>query len=1403
MRIENKESYREIPISALNLSVRSYNCLMRVGYNTLWLLIKNHDRLPSLRNMGEKSIAEINDLLRTIQETGLPAPKELTADDSAETSEENGSTFLPEELLARPAADLKVPVRVLNYFRREGVNTIGEALSLHDDELLRARNMGALSIQQLREQLALLREIGTAYFDPAIDMQTSTSEQPQHNKRELDIETAKKLREGYGLSSAQLCEWYGVSRQQIHNKLSGKRNRGKWCGKELLPEERASITRMINERAFYYEADGIRYYLLNNKTDDCAFLLISDLEIKCFFLTDLPDALQALARSANLQRLTEEECKNISGMGQRVFILKKPYYMPNKNSVFQKLADVRGMSTQEYAQFLFQLPYCSSKAAITDDRIIAYLKANTVDGITSIPSGPDSQWLISYISRSPFKGKRDEFLAFFGFRTSTSKDHADLASSDDHSEAVERDMQAYGTGSDYLDRIYSDSPLLGSAILSPKNLETMNRNSRNCINRTLNNQRDTLDLKAKMQIALAVINYAKGWDTEDESGFWRYITTQFGYRDENGKLRNLLCQCVKDALTRNRRWFFETSNGNQYKSSIMIHAFSTKRSWMHFCGFLFEFYKTNLDWAYIEDDPMIPRMVQALRNKLSDSGDDSDKDLEISSKYYEFREGIIKLVLHRPQYATQLIASMLRRIHALVNHSAPLARYYEEQLCDEWMEQYLGSLSFVRKRDSSGERRSIAIDYSRIRPVYRLQNESGVGIAFPDVRLAKSDFSSLELTVLHQDQVVEQRALSYYGNELGKTMNGFSLDLTDYLRRSGSATIDPQIMITCDGEKIYDSEELLFRKWLLFSNDNETDFGHCSRGKYSVFVPDDTSAEFSEAEVSVVLENRFLKGYYVSLQKDFAVRMNGELTAFDTTQGSSAIRVLFPESRSVEYTAGGVRFDVISEMDRLQIIVSSHDEAKKYQIAVNKDVRTLGSFPYEETAGAVVFQLELGDFGKEEFSLRLLDLQNNKLMLSKDYKIIPTLSYHFNRPYYFSEEDFRDAQFYLCIGQEAQKEYRFGDRDLRVCIPYQTGELEFPVPMIRIVDNANNLWDGTNRYWIKEIPQERFLQIIAPSGLRTELRLDENRISAESENVFALGNALFGYSGETRHKWLQVYLAVIQDDQNTRKYPIGSIAVGEGQFLGEPEIKLDGTRLWWDMGYGFYGDVNDSFILTIGEGTTQERSFPINLDQETIAEDVTLPVGIYSYSISKRSGNIFLPGMIKLCTGRLLVGNRNELLFEGRIIKIDMITFENDQSNEEAVKIKPCFIDQIRFQGVRYAVTEGRECPVYNGILFFRGKNGQRQEFAYDSTMDERGKLLYPVNPVRIVYINENTLCITHETGDPTDPGAGLYYYHYSNKQTMTNAYQLTDREPERYNRKWYGLADLYSYSIKGEQEHV
>ena len=202
-------------------------------------------------------------------------------------------------------------------------------------------------------------------------------------------------------------------------------------------------------------------------------------------------------------------------------------------------------------------------------------------------------------------------------------------------------------------------------------------------------------------------------------------------------------------------------------------------------------------------------------------------------------------------------------------------------------------------------------------------------------------------------------------------------------------------------------------------------------------------------------------------------------------------------------------------------------------------------------------------------------------------------------------------------------------------------------------------------------------------------------------------------------------------------------------------------------------------------GSEAEYEFSLDNDTDYLSIPDEMPIGNYPYEISILSGGMFRKTKEKIAEGDCVVGDQNALRFMNRRIVIEAIT---DEFKEEAghIVIRPCCIDHIMFQGME-DTSEGY-CPVYSGIMYTTGYHGERYEFSFDEHTNSRGVTKMMVNPVRIVFVGDNSLCITDSEGD------GLYYYYYYDRDFECTVYALTDHEYTKMNKHKYSNADLYSY---------
>ncbi len=140
-----------IPVTDFELSVRSRNCLQKMGIMTLGDLCRcTEQELLASKNFGETSLVEIRDMLAS---KGLALGMLASEKRVIETYEPEELSADEQALLSRSIADLNLSVRARKCMIRLGISTIGELIRRTGDELLECKNFGVTSLNEVREKL--------------------------------------------------------------------------------------------------------------------------------------------------------------------------------------------------------------------------------------------------------------------------------------------------------------------------------------------------------------------------------------------------------------------------------------------------------------------------------------------------------------------------------------------------------------------------------------------------------------------------------------------------------------------------------------------------------------------------------------------------------------------------------------------------------------------------------------------------------------------------------------------------------------------------------------------------------------------------------------------------------------------------------------------------------------------------------------------------------------------------------------------------------------------------------------------------------------------------------------------------------------------------------------------------
>lgn len=158
-RADRRSQVLRLPVTDFELSVRSRNCLAKMGVRTLGDLVQRTEQeLLSYKNFGETSLQEIKDILA---QKGLRlgmGREEVARDDQARTILEGIGTGEADrrKLLQKPLTELELSVRSRHCMNVLGLKTVGDLLQRSEAELMTIKNFGQTSLNEVKQKLAEL-----------------------------------------------------------------------------------------------------------------------------------------------------------------------------------------------------------------------------------------------------------------------------------------------------------------------------------------------------------------------------------------------------------------------------------------------------------------------------------------------------------------------------------------------------------------------------------------------------------------------------------------------------------------------------------------------------------------------------------------------------------------------------------------------------------------------------------------------------------------------------------------------------------------------------------------------------------------------------------------------------------------------------------------------------------------------------------------------------------------------------------------------------------------------------------------------------------------------------------------------------------------------------------------------
>lgn len=148
----------EVPLDELGFTVGTYNCLKRAGIFSLGEICKKTmEDMTHVRNLGRKRLEEV---LSKLEEY------DLSLKDSEEEEVVTDTNNESDELLEKDIGEMELSIRSYNCLKRAGINTIGDLCSKSFEDMMRVRNLGRKSLEEVIDRLNYLGLLLSEHDDP-------------------------------------------------------------------------------------------------------------------------------------------------------------------------------------------------------------------------------------------------------------------------------------------------------------------------------------------------------------------------------------------------------------------------------------------------------------------------------------------------------------------------------------------------------------------------------------------------------------------------------------------------------------------------------------------------------------------------------------------------------------------------------------------------------------------------------------------------------------------------------------------------------------------------------------------------------------------------------------------------------------------------------------------------------------------------------------------------------------------------------------------------------------------------------------------------------------------------------------------------------------------------------------
>ena len=944
----------------------------------------------------------------------------------------------------------------------------------------------------------------------------------------------------------------------------------------------------------------------------------------------------------------------------------------------------------------------------------------------------------------------------------------------------------------------ANTPFIGEYMPSEDQFRDIVTDGRKLFSRLMSQGMQSLSELEQKELACAAIFLTQRIDalrnsSEDDGQVWKDILSGLGYDELQPPPSWQSCYKKMTELIRANVPYF-AEYGQKYYNTLRTQALTPADSISELFDIIYSFYRNNLECQYNNADNAFEILTENIQKRLSNDTNNDDAQISFGSGFWRLKSSLKFLLSHEPTYMAAVCDAIAGKMDMLLRGDAPTIN--KNNRWDVLLQKWFNKKTATEKKQMQNVRlrqvnAKIASKSEQIHPQYRLENES-IFICIPSIRLP--EITQRPILKLYQNgNLVAERMLSVYGNEMCYTTREYNLSLIDLDYISWVDPLNFRLQLYCAGNRIYDSASELFREYIIFNSFGlESNIERCPNGQIRLLTSSHSIVEIDDPEdlyCDLSTKGTF-KLFDISLISTQRIVIN-HIDILLSQSKKNNLRCYFSPMPidGIQLSQEGNECLAFSKSPVLHIILDSKDAAQNYQLQLEK-ARTHSLYEFFDSQTNSI-EIPLPSATRFLHNLRIKQFQTGKIVADFCYMVLPKFSFQFSNPFFLNRSGEAGSVKISMSGSTIQQRFSLMEdqTELDVSLGNQGLRCKLTVPKINITVDGENALYWPEHIWHKAIPQTTFIQIESPESISVRPMLGSLPLQhLKSKKIFDLGNQLATIDKSKESLLLGV---LIQCDGIVVQQKLTEIHTNP-IFLDSP-ITREGSVLTWDPNGKYIGDGGPEFQIQLENDESQEPwTYCETLKKDVMERNFSCVPGRYECRVYLNGAKQTSPFQRKQDPQLLwdtvfeIIARPEERFVNERVYLTRAHFWSPETGHDEtaSIAINDAIIIDIQYAGFDdYDGAIDYAEHFYTGILSFKTPDGRLHYMNRGISFDYE-----TINPIRFC-VEDDHLLVFNADGDKLQLNAKLF--SQNKRVRILNRKELFSQEEAR---QWLPIADSFEY---------